>query len=167
MDYLDAADEVAAAAPWAILKAFSEIQVNVTWPVTDGCPAVPFPLVRLPRDDSPGLFGFASASDANSWARGDTKSINDDVIRVSWEEKRAGGGKRPRIAVIAPSLGEDGSPGTLACPPTPSEEAWATGVLWALPRLAREAAVAAGAGVDDPTDIWAVPPEVCVLACCC
>lgn len=159
MDYLDAAAACRAAAPWETLRFLKEIRVEVGWEAIEGCAPVQFPILRLLEGANGGFHAFSSQTDAAAFLKGGLGAVTDVVMKVTWEPRRGGaaGEVRPKVAVIAPGVAEDGAVGTLACPPTPSEEVWATLVLCSLEGLAREVGLESGAGSDaSPPDIWAV-----------
>lgn len=155
MDAFDAAAVCTAASPWDSLRAtFHELRVEVNWDAIPQCPLVQFPVVKL-LPSAPGLFAFVSPADDAAHTKGGLGAVTDVVMKISWEPRRGGGGERVlRVVVIAPGVGDDGAVGTLACPPTPSEEVWATLTLLALPKLAAEA----GYTGDTAPDIWSGSP---------
>ena len=158
MDLFDAAAACRTAAPWDTLRLFDRINIDVGWEAIDGCAPAQFPVLRPFDNSGAGFYAFASLSDAAAFAKGGLGAVTDVVMKVSWESRRGGppGDARVKAVVIAPGVGDDGAVGTLACPPMPNEEVWATVVLAVLPLLAREAAMASGIGPDgSSTDIWA------------
>ena len=156
MDWLDAAT----AQPWDTLACFEELHIEVEWPNTAGCDVVQFPVARLLPGS--GLLGFATSSDAACFSKGGLGAVTDVVMKISWEPRRGGGSSetRPRVAVIAPGIADDGAFGTLACPPTPSEEMWAALALHVLPILAQEARYGGVGAPAEAADIWATVGNV-------